>query len=195
VNATRPTEAPKKVDYILSASGVEKVGDPDRTLNLGSPLPRALLDGIAERYVAKYVADVQPFDGFRFDDPPAVVKLINGPFAQAEAKSSFVESGPPLPGSKTHRNLALLAAKMAEKMRVTWIEVSSELPQTSKGAHVGLMPDELLMLHPEATPFASSGYYSDSDCGYDLNHRVIFFQETRKGACDAKGRIAHIWIQ
>lgn len=188
-------EVTEKIGYIVTSAGVEKVGDPDHSLFLGAQLPRAMLAGIAEKYVCKYVADVQPFDGFQFDDPPATVKLVDGPFARAESKSSFVEHGPPQPGTKAHKALAASAAKMAEKMLVTWIEVSSGIPHTKKGAHVGSTPEEIQQLHPEAAPFFSPGYYSDGDCGFEIDQKIIFFQETPNGACDKHAAVAHIWIK
>jgi hypothetical protein len=51
------------------------------SVELGKPLPDALTPADLERrYVARFIADAQPSEGFRYDDPP-LTACIEGPFA------------------------------------------------------------------------------------------------------------------
>ncbi len=183
--------------FLLSEKGVERQPgagtptDPEHSVLLGEHLPAALLVGIADKYVATFVADAQPFEGFRFDDPPVTVKLADGPWAEWNKKAS---PEPLVPGSKRYRDFAGRAAKLAPNMVVRMIEIASDLPRTEEGMHVGSTPEEIRRAYPQAKTFAVPGYYSDGDCGFEIPH-VIFFQETPRGSCDKNGRIAHIWIR
>ena len=202
--APNPTPAPASsaaagpawMRYLISERGVEKrtgagpETDPEHSVLLGAPLPASLLAGIAEKYLATYVADAQPFEGFQWDDPPVIVKLSEGPWTQWNKHSS---PEPLEPGSKRHREFAEKAAKLAPKMVVRRIEIASEEPRTSEGARIGSTPEQIFRAHPTAKTFAMPGYYSDGDCGFEISH-IVFFQETPHGQCDKNGRIAHIWI-
>lgn len=194
--ASLNTAAPASIRYLISERGVEKrtgagtETDPEHSVLLGARLPASLLAGIAATYVATYVADAQPFEGFRWEDPPVVVTLSDGPWTQWNKKSA---PEPLQPGSKRHREFAEKAAKHAPNMIVRRIEIDSEEPRTREGAHIGSTPEEIRNAHPEAKTFAMPGYYSDGDCGFEISH-IVFFQETPHGQCDKNGRIAHIWI-
>lgn len=94
-------------------------------IELGKPLPDALKPAdLEQRYVARFVADGQPFEGFRYDDPPLTAG-IEGPFATSD-------------GDKP---LDLCRAPAADAARkgaiVSVIRIHGRGPRTDVGVGVG----------------------------------------------------------
>jgi hypothetical protein len=57
------------------------------SVELGKPLPGMLLTAALEKhYVARFVADAQPFEGFRYENPPRTAGIANGPFASSDGE-------------------------------------------------------------------------------------------------------------
>ncbi|MEZ4403134.1 MAG: hypothetical protein R3B06_24130 [Kofleriaceae bacterium] len=116
-----PTPAPT---WIIDTG---KVGD----VVLGQPLPAALVtDQLATHYVAAYIADAQPVDGFRWSDPPITVYIAGGPFAAKVAKGY---EGPP----PTDELRAAGAAAARAGATVVRVMVDGPGPATSGGFGVG----------------------------------------------------------
>jgi hypothetical protein len=96
------------------------------SIELGKPLPDALKSADLERrYVARFVADAQPFEGFRYDDPPVTVGITGGPFTASEGE---------LPIDRC-RGPATAAARNGAAVRS--IRVHGPGPATATAAGVG----------------------------------------------------------
>jgi hypothetical protein len=92
---------------------------------LGRPLPDALrLADLAQRYVARYVADAQPSEGFRYEDPPLTAGIA-GPFAASDGEQPIEVCRAP-------------AAEAARKgAAVSSIRIHGRGPTTDAGVGVG----------------------------------------------------------
>ena len=112
-------------------------------LELGKPLPEALLTADLEtRYIARYFADAQPLEGFRYDDPPLTVVLESGPFAKYLDEVDEPRD-PPL---DQLRGKALEAARTVAIKRVM---IDGEGPVTKAGAGVGSTLEALKSAYPD----------------------------------------------
>ena len=114
-------------------NGSEGVG----AIAVGRPLPKELLtQELSGRYLARYIGDAQPFEGFRFDTPPLVAVLDGGPFSQHVEKEGVVE-----PDANPHRAAAAKAAQEGAKVRA--ILVHGPGPATAAGVAVGTSAEAL----------------------------------------------------
>ncbi len=112
---------------------------------LGAALPAALLKrDLGERYVARYIADAQPVDGFQFVDPPVLVLVDGGPFAAHASQSEEASESP----TDALREQGAEAARQGA--RVSWIMVTGPGPATADGLGVGSTFDAIEAAHPDA---------------------------------------------
>jgi hypothetical protein len=117
------------------------VGD----IRIGRPIPsRHLADAedARRRYDIRWIADAQPFEAFRIEDPP-VIAAFDGPF-HAWAKDNV---GPLEPGR--FADAAIAAAKAGAV--VTWIVIEQPGSATAEGIGVGSTWDALKGAYPGAT--------------------------------------------
>lgn len=100
-------------------------------IELGKPLPDVLLArDLAASYTARYIADGQPLDGFRFDDPPLTLVIANGPFAALDATG---HQGPP--PVDTLREPGVAHARAGALVKAVMIHAAG--PATQAGLGVG----------------------------------------------------------
>ncbi len=112
---------------------------------LGAALPAALLKrDLGERYVARYIADAQPVDGFQFVDPPVLVLVDGGPFAAHAYQSEEASESP----TDALREQGAEAARQGA--RVSWIMVTGPGPATADGLGVGSTFDAIEAADPDA---------------------------------------------
>lgn len=110
---------------------------------LGKPLPAELIDdALADRYVARYIADAQPVDGFRFDAPGLTAFVEGGPFAKL-SKRGF--EGPP-PTAEL-RVPGATAARAGAK--VTMVMIDGPGAVTAAGLGVGATLVALKAAYPD----------------------------------------------
>jgi hypothetical protein len=113
-------------------------------VELGKPMPAALLGPDLEaRYVARYIADAQPIDAFRFADPPLLVVLANGPYAASSAQGD--PSG--VPPTDRLRGQAAEVARGGALVKAVVVEAAG--PTTEAGLGVGSTLDELKQAYPD----------------------------------------------
>lgn len=105
---------------------------------LGKPLPEALAAD-ETRYLARFIADAQPIDAFRFDDPPLMV-IVDGPFAASHADAA---AG----ATERLRGKAVEAARGGAAVKLVMITGAG--PKTAGGAGVGTTLAELQQAYPD----------------------------------------------
>jgi hypothetical protein len=109
---------------------------------VGQPLPKHLLDEPLEaRYVARYIGDAQPYEGFRFDTPPLTVFVEGGPFAKKAAEE------PVEPDPAPYRAAGAKAAQAGAKVRAVLIHGPG--PATAAGVGVGSALPALKAAYPD----------------------------------------------
>lgn len=112
-------------------------------IELGKPLPEALLTPDLEaRYIARYFADAQPMEGFRYDDPPLTVVLESGPFAKYLDEVDEPRE-PPLD------QLRGKAVEVARTIAIKRVMIHGEGPATKAGAAVGRTLAALKSAYPD----------------------------------------------
>jgi len=112
---------------------------------VGAALPGVLLArDLAGRYLARYIADAQPVDGFEFSDPPVMVLIAGGPFAAACKAAGAVLA----PQPDTRRDAGAEAARSGAV--VDRIMVVGAGPATADGLGVGSSFDAIKAAHPDA---------------------------------------------
>ncbi len=126
-------------------------------IELGAPLPAALLDGAEDRYFARYVADAQPFEGFSFAAHGVDAGIRGGPFAAWDRKS-----GPGEPPVDELRDAA--AAKARKGARVTVLLVHTDATRTAAGTGVGSTLAQLEAAHGDIDLGAFPPTLGDDRC-------------------------------
>lgn len=124
------------------AARIESGGIGD--IRVGRGIPARYLSDAADarrRYDIRWVADAQPFEAFRIDDPP-VVACFEGPFEQW-AKDNVGELRP-----ERFVDDAIAAAKAGAP--VTFIVIEKRGPVTESGIGVGSSWEDVQAAHPSA---------------------------------------------
>lgn len=128
---TSPTHA-----WVIRSDGVGAI-------TLGRPLPEVIItQGLETRYIVRYVADAQPFEGFRFDAPPLTVLVDGGPFSQQVEAEGVIE-----PTAERYRMAAAKVARDGAKARA--ILVHGPGPVTNAGVGVGSRIQALGSAYPD----------------------------------------------
>jgi hypothetical protein len=174
-----------KIDWRIA---VGRVGP----IELGKPMPGVLLDApdLDGHYVARFIADAQPLDGFRYDDPPLTVVLAAGPFAELDAKGHHGE--PPV-----DRLRAKAAAAARGGVAVKSVMIHGPGPATADGLGVGstlaevkaVYTDVRLMPLPETLGDDVCIAYSKSNQGISF----VFGNCNKANAGDPVKRV-DVWI-
>lgn len=107
---------------------------------LGKPLPKVLLvEDLGKRYVARLIADGQPIDAFKFDDPPLMV-IVAGPYTSADDTAED-----PTP---RFRDKAVAAAR--SNATIEAVLITGEGPRTAAKIGVGSTFAELQQAYDDA---------------------------------------------
>jgi hypothetical protein len=116
------TAAPNQ--WVIGSDGVGAI-------QIGGAVPQVLLTAdLDKHYVARYIADGQPFEGYRFDSPPLTVAIEGGPFARWAEKEAVDKVNP-----DQFRAAAGREARAGAKVRM--IVVHGAGPATAAGVGVG----------------------------------------------------------
>lgn len=111
-------------DWEIRSDGVGRV-------RIGEALPKDVLGADLEaRYLARYVADAQPFEGFALESPPLTVLIEGGPFAR-----KVEQEGPVEPVADPYRAAGAKAAREGAKVRAVLVRGAG--PATAAGVGVG----------------------------------------------------------
>jgi hypothetical protein len=106
-------------------------------IEVGKRIPKEMLtQDLEKRYVARHIDDAQPFEGFRYDDPPITVGIAKGPFMAWDARHGLDD--PPM---EQLRKKAAKAARGGAKVKSIWVEAAG--PTTEAGIGVGSTIDAL----------------------------------------------------
>jgi len=114
------------------------------TLELGKRMPDRFTASkdLEAHYVARYVADAQPLEGFDYDDPPLTIALASGPFTDYVARGGTDE-----PQLRKLRGKASKAARRGALVKR--ILVRGPGPATEAGIGVGSKLDALRAAYPD----------------------------------------------
>ncbi len=143
-------------------------------IELGKPLPRALLDGdLAGRYWARLYADAQPIEGFMFEQPPVLALVAGGPYGD------FGYANPGVPIPKEMRKRAAQLAR-ANKLTVSKIVITSPALRTpgKGGVGVGSRFGELVEAFGDIEARQFPGLWEEPTCLVAVpskTHRTGFF--------------------
>lgn len=156
---------------------------------LGRPLPNSRRTrDLADRYYVRYYADVQPEEGFRFDDPPVAVVLASGPFQRAAAKE-VVE-----PDAAPYRSAAVKAVRAGARVR--GVRVLAEGPKTAAGVGVGSTLEGLRAAYPDLETHATPPTLGRDECAAlsaSLPRVVFFFETCEAAASGARVVRVDVW--
>lgn len=137
--ATPPLSKPKPAVPLIETGGVGEI-------RVGKPIPARHLSDVADarrRYEIRWVADAQPFEAFRIDDPPVIACIDGGPF-ERWGKDNV---GPLEPDRFADEAIAFAKAGAL----VTWIVIERPGSATATGIGVGSSWADVLAAHAGAT--------------------------------------------
>jgi hypothetical protein len=158
---------------------------------VGQPLPASWIDDeLAAHYVARYIADAQPMDGFRFDDPPLTIVLTTGPFADLDAKG--VNPDPPI---DKLRGKAVAAVKRGVTIRKVMIHGKG--PATATGLGVGSALAQLQAAHADLRVGPIPPTLGNDECAADIASMpgvVFLFTTCAKAKAGDPATRVDVWL-
>ena len=163
--------------WVIGSDGVGAI-------HLGGPVPRELLTpDLDARYVARYIADGQPFEGYRLETPPLTVALDGGPFAKWAEKEAADKVNP-----DQFRAAAGKAARAGAKVRM--IVVHGPGPATAAGIGVGSDLQALKAAYADIKVRSVPGTFGkDEAVGMSPTLKNVHFVFRSRKAAEAGGKI------
>lgn len=145
--------------WLIRSSGVGPVV-------LGEPLPNELLnEELESAYVARWIADGVPWEGFKWASFPLWVGISGGPFSKAPSYEP-----------ELLRLRAKGAAMARQGARVSGVSISAAGPVTESGVGVGSSLSALQQTHPGLLVHSVPPTWGEDECvAYDASLPGVYF--------------------